>query len=26
VDAAADFGGTYTWTVDLLIQLQQTQP
>jgi len=26
IDAAADFGGTYTWTVEAPIQLQQTQP
>ncbi len=25
VDAAADFGGTYTWTVEARIQLQDTQ-
>jgi len=26
IDAAADFGGTYTWTVSLFIQLKKTEP
>jgi len=26
IDAAADFGGTYTWKVSLFIQLKKTEP